>query len=154
MPEVEPIVCRGRMGVGCVLGALPRERYMKEIAFSGWLVALICGLAGGCMAQEPASTEAPAAQAGGTQALNLPVSSTMTCGEFKALLKEDRWTSGIAIIWLDGYYSGRASLTEFPAGWLRTVSQGIGGTCAISANELRTVLDVIGQVHRDYAGQK
>ena len=76
------------------------------------------------------------------------------CGEFKALLKEDRRTSGTAIIWLDGYYSGRVGLTDFPAGWLRTVSQGIGGTCAISANEHRTVLDVIGQLHRDYAGQK
>ena len=127
---------------------------MKEIAFSGWLIALICGVAGGCMAQEPASTEAPAAQPGGTQALNLPVASAMTCGEFKALLKQDRQTSGIAIIWLDGYYSGRVGLTDFPAGWLRTVSQGIGGTCAISANEHRTVLDVIGQLHRDYAGQK
>ena len=102
------------MGVGCAFGAMPRERYMKEIAFSGWLVALICGAAGGCMAQEPASTEAPAAQAGGTQALNLPVSSTITCGEFKALLKEDRRTSGTAIIWLDGYYSGRTGLTELP----------------------------------------
>jgi hypothetical protein len=127
---------------------------MKEIAFSGWLVALICGAAGGCMAQEPASTEAPAAQAGGTQALNLPVSSTITCGEFKALLKEDRRTSGTAIIWLDGYYSGRTGLTELPAGWVRTVSQGIGGTCAISANERRAVLDVIGQLHREYGGQK
>ena len=127
---------------------------MKEIVFSGWLVALICGAAGGCMAQEPASTEAPAAQAGGTQALNLPVSSTITCGEFKALLKEDRRTSGTAIIWLDGYYSGRTGLTELPAGWVRTVSQGIGGTCAISANERRAVLDVIGQLHREYGGQK
>jgi len=68
---------------------------MKEIAFSGWLVALICGVAGGCMAQEPASTEAPAAQPGGTQALNLPVSSTMTCGEFKALLKETGGQAGL-----------------------------------------------------------
>jgi hypothetical protein len=98
------------------------------------------------------STEAPAAQPGGTQALNFLVSATRTCGEFKTLLKEDRRTSGIAILWLDGYYSARAGLPQLPAGWLRTVSQGVGGTCAISVNERRAVLDVIGQLHREYAG--
>jgi hypothetical protein len=77
----------------------------------------------------------------------------MTCGEFKALLKDDKRASGTAILWLDGYYSGRAGLTGLPAGWLRTVSQGIGGTCAISVNERRTVLDVIGQLHKEYAGR-
>jgi hypothetical protein len=77
----------------------------------------------------------------------------MTCGELKALLKDDRRTTGTAILWLDGYYSGRSGLSELPAGWLRTVSQGIGGICAISLNEHRTVLDVIGQLHRDYAGR-
>src|SRR5215472_12133533 len=45
-------------------------------------------------------------------------------------------------------------VTELPAGWVRTVSQGIGGICAISVNEGRTVLDVIGQLHREYGGQK
>ena len=83
------------MGVGCALGVLPRERYMKEIAFTGWLVALICGVASGCVAQEPISTPAPAEQPGGAQALNLPVSSTMTCGEFKALLKETGGQAGL-----------------------------------------------------------
>ena len=134
-------------------GALQKERFMKAIAISGWLVALICGVACGCVAQEPTSTPAPAEQPGGTQALNnLPISSTMTCGELKGLLKDDKRTSGIAILWLDGYYSGRAGLPQLPAGWLRTVSQGVGGTCAISLNERRTVLDVIGQLHRKYAG--
>ena len=44
-------------------------------------------------------------------------------------------------------------LTELPAGWVWTVSQGIGGICAISVNDQRTVLDVIGQLHREYAGR-
>jgi hypothetical protein len=79
----------------------------------------------------------------------------MTCGQLKALLNAaDKRTAGLAIMWLDGYYSGRAGLAELPAGWARTVGQGLGGTCAISVNERRTVLDVIGQLHREYAGQR
>jgi hypothetical protein len=34
---------------------------------------------------------------------------------------------------------------------MRTVSQGVGGTCAISVNADRAVLDVIGQLHRESA---
>ena len=49
--------------------------------------------------------------------------------------------------------SGRAGLTELPVGWVRTVSQGFGGTCAVSVNAQRSVLDVIGQLHREYAGR-
>jgi hypothetical protein len=91
------------------------ERSLKGIAISGLLVALICGVAGGCVAQEPTSTPAPAEQPGGTQALNnLPISSTMTCGELKSLLKDDKRTNGIAILWLDGYYSGREGLPNCP----------------------------------------
>jgi hypothetical protein len=127
---------------------------MKEFAFSGWLAVLVCGLAGGCVAQEPSPAQGPAPQSGDVQALNQPVPSTMTCREFKALLKAgDKRTGGTAILWLDGYYSGRSGLTELPAGWLRTVGQGIGGTCAITVNERRTVLDVIGQLHREYGSQ-
>ena len=33
----------------------------------------------------------------------------------------------LAILWLDGFYSGRSGLTELPAGWVRTISQGLGG---------------------------
>jgi hypothetical protein len=79
----------------------------------------------------------------------------MTCGEFNALLKSgEKRTGGLAILWLDGYYSGRSGLEELPAGWVRTVSQGVGGTCAISQNEQRTVLDVVGQIHREYGSRK
>src|SRR5206468_3452004 len=79
----------------------------------------------------------------------------MTCGEFRALLKAgDKLTSGIAVLWLDGYYSARAGLSELPAGWARTVSEGIGGACAISVNDKRTVLDVIGQIHREYGSRQ
>jgi hypothetical protein len=127
---------------------------MKQFAFNGWLAALVCGVTVGCVAQEPTPTQAPAAQSGDAQALNRPVPSMMTCGEFRALLKDDKRTSGTAILWLDGYYSGRSGIAELPAGWLRTVSQGVGGTCAISVNERRTVLDVIGQLHREYGGQR
>jgi hypothetical protein len=49
----------------------------------------------------------------------------------------------------DGYYAGRSGLSELPAGWARTVSQGVGGTCAITVNDGRTVLDVVGQLHRE-----
>jgi hypothetical protein len=34
------------------------------------------------------------------------------------------------------------------------VSQGVGGTCAITVNDGRTVLDVVGQLHREYASPK
>ncbi len=79
----------------------------------------------------------------------------MTCGDLKGLLKAaDKRTGGLAILWLDGYYAGGAGLSELPAGWARTVSQGVGGTCAISVNEQRTVLDVVGQLHREYGSQK
>ena len=124
---------------------------MKGIAFGGWLAVLICGASGGCMAQAPNLAQAPTAQPDGPQTLDPPVKSTMTCGEFTALLKaEDKRISGLAILWLDGFYSGRAGLIELPAGWVGTVSQGIGGMCAITVNARRTVLDVIGQLHREY----
>jgi hypothetical protein len=126
---------------------------MKGIAFSGWLAVLACGAASGCVAQTPNVVQAPTPQPSGPQPLNQPVKSTMTCGEFSALLRAgNKRTSGLAVLWLDGFYSGRSGLTEMPAGWARTVAQGIGGTCAISVNERRTVLDVIGQLHREYGG--
>jgi hypothetical protein len=64
-------------------------------------------------------------------------------------------TGGLAILWLDGYYAGRSELSELPAGWTRTVSQGVGGTVAISVNEGRRVLDVVGQIRslRDSDGE-
>ena len=128
---------------------------MKGVAFSGVLAGLVCGVASGCVAQAPTSTQLPTSQSGDGQSLNQPVLSTITCGEFTALLKAgDKRTSGTAILWLDGFYSGRSGLTELPAGWARTVSQGVGGTCAISVNASRTVLDVIGQLHREYGSQR
>jgi hypothetical protein len=79
----------------------------------------------------------------------------ITCAELKALFKAgDKRTAGAAILWLDGYYAGRSGLSELPAGWARTVSQGVGGTCAITVNDGRTVLDVVGQLHREYASPK
>ena len=126
------------------------RRRLRAVCFPA---ALVCGIAGGCAAQAPTATQEPTPPPSDLEAPNQPVPVTMTCGEFKALLKDDKRTSGTAILWLDGYYSGRSGLTELPAGWLRTVSQGIGGTCAISVNERRTVLDVIGQLHREYGGR-
>jgi hypothetical protein len=125
----------------------------KRLRSSCFPAALVCGIAGGCAAQAPTATQGPTPPPGDLQAPNQPVPVTMTCGEFKALLKDDKRTSGTAILWLDGYYSGRSGLAELPTGWLRTVSQGVGGTCAISVNERRTVLDVIGQLHREYGSQ-
>jgi hypothetical protein len=63
-------------------------------------------------------------------------------------------TAGLAILWLDGFYSGRSGLSELPAGWIRTVSQGLGGTYAISVNTYRTILDVIAPLHREYDSQR
>ena len=129
---------------------------MRAVLSGGWRVALVCSLvAGGCMAQAPTATQEPTPQPGGVPTLNPPIPVTMTCGDLKALLKAaDKRTGGLAILWLDGYYAGRSGLSELPAGWTRTVSQGVGGTCAISVNERRTVLDVVGQIHREYGGQK
>jgi len=126
---------------------------MKRVARSGWLATLACCTAAGCMAQAPATTETPTPQPADAQTLNQPVSSTMTCQELKALLATDKRTAGLAITWLDGFYSGRSGLSELRAGWARTVSQGIGGTCAISVNASRSVLDVIGQLHREYGNR-
>lgn len=128
---------------------------MRAVASRGWLAPLLCGVVGGCMAQAPTAAQQPTTPPGEVPTLNQTVSVTMTCGEFKTLLKGgDKRTSGLAILWLDGYYSGHSGLSELPAGWVRTVSQGVGGTCAISVNERRTVLDVIGQLHREYASQR
>ena len=127
---------------------------MKAVATRGWLASLLCVIANWCVAQAPTTAQEPANPPGNVPTLNRPIPVTMTCGEFKALLTADKRTSGLAILWLDGYYSGRSGLAELPAGWVQTVSQGLGGVCAISVNEQRTVLDVIGQLHREYAGQR
>src|ERR1700739_3744582 len=116
-----------------------------------WRVGLVCGLvAGGCMAQAPTASQETTPQPGDVPTtLNPPIPVTMTCGDLSALLKAaDKRTGGLPILWLDGDYGGRSGLSELPAGWMRTVSQGVGGTCAISVNERRTVLDVVGQLHR------
>ena len=127
---------------------------MRRFSLTGLFTAVVCTAASGCEAQAPPATQAtpPPSEA---PTLNQPVPVSMTCGEFRTLMKTgDRQTGGLTILWLDGYYSGRTGVTELPAGWVRTVSQGIGGICAISVNEGRTVLDVIGQLHREYGGQK
>jgi hypothetical protein len=107
------------------------------------------------MAQAPTGTQEPTPQPGDAPTPNQAIALTITCGELKTLFKaDDKRTAGAAILWLDGYYAGRSGLSELPAGWARTVSQGVGGTCAISVNEQRIVLDVVGQIHRDYGSQK
>jgi hypothetical protein len=82
---------------------------------------------------------------------NPAISTALTCSELLSMLHgPDRRGGGMAITWLDGYYSAKAGLQELSAGWSRTVDQGVGGTCAISVNASRPVLDVIAQIHRDY----
>jgi hypothetical protein len=125
---------------------------MKGVAFSGWLTGIACGIVAVWIAQAPTRAQSPAQQPG--EPLNQAIKSNLRCGEFSALLKaENKRTSGFAILWLDGFYSGRSGRTELPAGWVQTVSQGIAGTCTINVNASRTVLDVIGQVHREYGGR-
>ena len=100
----------------------------KRLRSACFPAALVCGIAGGCAAQAPTATQEPTPPPSDLQAPNQPVPVTMTCGEFKALLKAgDKRTVGTAVLWLDGYYSGRSGLAELPAGWLRTVGQGVGG---------------------------
>ena len=110
---------------------------------------------GGCVAHPPTARQEPTNQPREGSTPNLPVSVSLICGEFRALLKAgDKRTSGLAILWLDWYYSGRAAPPELPAGWLRTVGEGAGGTCAIGVNGRRTVLDVVGQLRREYSSQR
>jgi hypothetical protein len=129
---------------------------MRAVLSRAWRAALVCGLSvGGCMAQPPTATQESTPQPGDAPLPNQPIALTMTCAELRALFKAgDKRTAGTAILWLDGYYAGRSGLSELPAGWVRTVSQGVGGTCAISVNERRTVLDVVGQLHREYGSQR
>jgi hypothetical protein len=80
------------------------------------------------------------------------IGAVLTCRELLPLLRSKDKSSGLAILWLDGYYSSRAGLPALTAGWVRTVSQGVGGTCAVTVNASRRVLDVIAQLHREYGG--
>ena len=129
---------------------------MRAVLSGAWRAALVCLLtAGGCMPQEPTAAQETTPRPSDAPTPNQPVALTMTCAELRALFKAgDKRTAGAAILWLDGYYAGRSGLSEMPAGWARTVRQGVGGTCAVSINERRTVLDVIGQLHREYGGQR
>lgn len=103
------------------------------------------GVVGKALADEP----------GLPASLTTAMTATLTCGELMPLLhSRDKSGGGLAILWLDGYYSGRAGLPAMPAGWARTVSQGVGGTCAIGVNASRTVVDVIAQLHRDYGSPR
>jgi hypothetical protein len=99
---------------------------MKAVVTRGWLASLLCVVASWCVAQAPATAQEPTNQPDNVPTLNQPIPASMTCREFKALLTAENRTSGLAIMWLDGYYSGRAGLAELPAGWVRTVGQGLG----------------------------
>ncbi|MBV8736192.1 MAG: hypothetical protein JO007_02840 [Alphaproteobacteria bacterium] len=111
-----------------------------------------CALAAACTlqmaVQELGQTQAPTT----APIANPEISAMMTCSELKELLRSDKRSAGLAILWFDGYYSGRAGLKALPAGWVRTMSQGLGGTCAIDVNASRPVLDVIAKLHHDYGG--
>ncbi len=110
-----------------------------------WIVAVsACTFASGCAAP-------PAQQPIASEPSNQPINTALTCAQFlEKLHADDKRAVSFAIVWLEGYYSGQANISEIPAGWIKTVSQGVGGTCAISPNASRTVLDVIAQLHRDY----
>jgi len=124
---------------------------------------VICVAATTGLSAVPAAAQSPTNQSQDVQTLhqpapspiiNPPVPTTLTCAEFNDIRKSgNKPLLGATILWFDGYYSGRSGLTELPAGWLRTVAQGAGGMCAMTVNAHRTVLDVIGQLHRDYGSQ-
>jgi hypothetical protein len=101
---------------------------MRRVAFGGWLAVLISGTSISSVAQAPT----PQADAPHPVVLNLPFTSAMT--------------------WFDGVYAGRSGITEFPAGWNRTLARGLGGACAISVNASRPVVDVISELRRQYGG--
>ena len=113
---------------------------------------LVCLLVSGGMAQVAAQQPASSQPVASLPTTNPPISASLTCDRFRLLLQSR--TSGFAILWLDGYYSARAGVAEMPAGWSRTVSQGVGGTCAIDVNASRPVLDVIAELHREYGGAR
>ena len=113
---------------------------------------LACVLAGGCtpqLAAQPAST--PSSTTGRIDAATAALVD-LTCGELSQLLKAKDKRGGLAILWLDYYYTRRVGLPDWTADWVKTVAQGVGGTCAIDVNSSRTVLDVIAQMHREYGG--
>jgi hypothetical protein len=112
--------------------------------FLSIVVVVACTLASGCAAP-------PAQQPVASEPSNQAINTSLTCAQLlDKLHADDKGAVGAAITWLEGYYSGRANISEVPAGWIKTVSQGVGGTCAIGPNASRTVLDVIAQLHRDY----
>jgi hypothetical protein len=98
---------------------------------------------------------APLAAAQAPQPASQAITAAMTCAELEALIKAHyTQTVGVAILWLDGVYSGKTGKTAIPAGWASTLGGAVGGTCAIDVNAARTVLDVVGEVHQRYAPAK
>jgi hypothetical protein len=124
------------------------------------IIVVVAGMfAAGCAAAQSATPPvntppAVPAPVGAAPFANPAVSASLTCGELMSMLHAaDKRPGGLAITWLDGYYSGRAGIAELPANWSHTLGQGVGGTCAIDVNASRTVLDVIAQLHREYGGE-
>jgi hypothetical protein len=122
--------------------------------YSRIATVLVCVLAYGSSASQAVAQQPNSAQPNNPPTINPPINWNLTCAEFRSLLHSDPKAAGLAITWLDGYYSGRAGLLTLPSGWTRTVSQGIGGTCAIDVNATRPVFDVIAQLHAEYGGAR
>ncbi len=81
------------------------------------------------------------------------VSTAATCGQLGSLFTSgDKRGGGFTILWLEGYYSGRAGISSIPADWIKTVAQGIGAGCSVDANSYRPVIDIIAEAHRNYGG--
>src|SRR5215472_17945319 len=92
---------------------------MKTVALNRRLAALVCVAGTGCVAGPP-TARIPTGESDSVQTL-----TTLTCAATQVLWRAgDMLTGGLAILWLDGYYSGRSGLTELPAGWTRTVARG------------------------------
>ncbi len=99
----------------------------------------------------PSEPGHPAPPAGAAPVRNRELSTSLTCAEFMTIMRSgDRTSLGIAILWLDGVYAGRSGESGFPAGWARTLGEGIGGTCAITVNAGRPVLEIIAEIRRKY----
>jgi hypothetical protein len=63
------------------------------------------------------------------------------CRNQRLMKAGDKRTGGLATPWLNGYYSFRSGLTNYPPARSGQF-QGVGGICAITLNERRTVLNV------------
>jgi hypothetical protein len=144
-------------GLPVVLCSAPHRTVTRALIALGAFMALSGGaaLAGGNApsatptGSPPSNAVADPAAGSGTDGSITP---GLTCGEFMELLKSDPTLAGAAMLWLDGVYAGRSSAPAFATDWATTLSEGVGGLCAVKFNARRPLIDVVAEVRRQAAG--